>query len=140
MYVLEVLKSQRALHESAGSMFTRTWGSQTFLVVLTDVLCYIYTPTPGEGARVQGKVHFHQQGSSALETPNHPVKLAAIELQTFVRVAVHETPRRGAAYRTCSMKMLLEQLVAFVCRDRPALLQGRTPVDILFVVNVYYNI
>ena len=102
-----------------------------------DVLCY----TPGEGARVQGtQVHLHRRGSSALETPNHPVKLAAIELQTFVRAAVHEPPRGGAAYRTCSMKVLLEQLVAFVCRDRPALLQGRTPVDFLVVVNVYYNI
>eukprot|EP00731_Ephydatia_muelleri_P038276 Em0703g1a len=53
-------------------------------------------------------------------------------------VGAHKTYRHIGVQRTelsadGSTNALLEQLVAFVCRDRPALLQGRTPQDFLFL-------
>ena len=73
----------------------------------------------------------HQTGSSSL--PDHS--------KVLLYVSSHKTSKYTCVQRielssSGSTQPLLEQLVEFVCRDRPQLLQGHAH-DWLFVVRVY---
>ena len=138
--VLDVLKLQRELYESAASTFSRGWESQKFTVLL--LYCAI-PPARGREYR-QLRYTFTDEDLQLWAPPDTAqsnwLLLRNDHSRALLYIGSHKTFRHTGLQRIelCtegSTKLLLEQLIAFVCRDRPVLLQGRTH-DYLFVVRL----
>eukprot|EP00731_Ephydatia_muelleri_P033649 Em0034g31a len=135
--ILDVLKLQRELYESAGSTFAKAWESQKFTVLL--MYCAI-PPARGREYR-ELRFTFTEEDLQLWEpdsTQSNWLLLSGNHSRGLLYVGAHKTYRHIGVQRIelsadGSTNVLLEQLVAFVCRDRPALLQGRTPQDFLFL-------
>ena len=137
---MDVLKLQRELYESAGSTFAKAWESQKFTVLL--MYCAI-PPARGREYR-ELRFTFTEEDLQFWEpdsTQSNWLLLSGNHSRGLLYVGAHKTYRHIGVQRIelsadGSTNVLLEQLVAFVCRDRPALLQGRTPQDFLFLVSI----
>ena len=133
--VLEVLKQQRELYESSGPCeLTRAQESQKYTVLLL----YCSIPPARSKEYRELRVTFSRQNLATWD----PVSNAASNWlvvqndhsRALLYLGAHKTSRKTGPNRiqlnsTDSTKVVLGQLVDFVCRDRDVLLRGNARPD-----------
>ena len=131
---------QRDLRDSAGSLFNRAWELQKYTILL------MYCSLPPARGREYRELQLcvtdaELQLWQPAQLESNWLLVAPDHSKGLLYVGSHKTSKHTGIQRielssSGSTHILLEQLVEFVCRDRPQLLQGHTH-DWLFVVRAY---
>ena len=139
--VIDVLRLQKELYESAESLFSRAWESQKYAVLL--LYCTI---PPARGREYRELKICVTDGDLQLWEPlvrdSNWLLIASDHSRGLLYVGSHKTSKftgvqRIELSRDGSTHLLLDHLVAFICRERPVLLQGNAH-DWVFVVSLLF--
>ena len=139
--MIDVLRLQKELYESAESLFSRAWESQKYAVLL--LYCTI---PPARGREYRELKICVTDGDLQLWEPlvrdSNWLLIASDHSRGLLYVGSHKTSKftgvqRIELSRDGSTHLLLDHLVAFICRERPVLLQGNAH-DWVFVVSLLF--
>ena len=133
--MLEVLKQQRELYESSGPCeLTRAQESQKYTVLLL----YCSIPPARSKEYRELRVTFSRQNLATWDPVANAASNWLVVQNDYSRallyLGAHKTSRKTGPNRiqlnsTDSTKVVLSQLVDFVCRDRDVLLRGNARPD-----------